>query len=598
MGRGSRTALVIVLAGILVLTGAVFAVGEERSQILGGSAVSDGDFDLGSDTAKSDAEYQPVPVDDTASVQSHSSDPWNPAPEFFQDYALGVDHIEAWVCHVSAYDADVGLTDLLALLNGPARDWFRHYSNGLLDLKVTNGGTLGASSWEECGELVAAQTSGSAEAAVVLTSGFGNAGFAYFPCCPGHFPDNGRLVLLDAGVVDWQGAHVTIHELGHSLQWNHVDSWADIMYPHADWELRAPSALFRYRAGWIEQQDVTVFEGGTIEYDLKANLADGTQMLVIPTNAEYRFVSIAARVHNEVFDHLEYLNDDLTTTIRNGVEVLVSDYYCDYETGSCNIRWSPTPIKDGIVDVGDTIFLGDAGNYESPDFGDPPFRGVPVTIEVLSVSGNTVRVRLDGTVPELTYTLPEYPPPPSGGTSGMFVDDDKSTFESDIEWLAETGITKGCNPPMNDRYCPDDFVTRGQMAAFLHRALNDVLTATQVVKFTDDDGNTFEADIEWLGATGVTKGCNPPTNSRYCPNDFVTRGQMAAFLVRALGYTDDGGGDLFIDDNGDTFEHDIDRLGTAGVTRGCNPPVNDRYCPNDFVTRGQMAAFLHRALGG
>jgi hypothetical protein len=180
----------------------------------------------------------------------------------------------------------------------------------------------------------------------------------------------------------------------------------------------------------------------------------------------------------------------------------------------------------------------------------------------------------------------------------MFVDDDKSTFESDIEWLAETGITKGCNPPMNDRYCPDDFVTRGQMAAFLHRALNDVLTATQVVKFTDDDGNTFEADIEWLGATGVTKGCNPPTNSRYCPNDFVTRGQMAAFLVRALGYTDDGGGDLFIDDNGDTFEHDIDRLGTAGVTRGCNPPVNDRYCPNDFVTRGQMAAFLHRALGG
>ncbi len=72
---------------------------------------------------------------------------------------------------------------------------------------------------------------------------------------------------------------------------------------------------------------------------------------------------------------------------------------------------------------------------------------------------------------------------------------------------------------------------------------------------------------------------------------------MAAFLVRALGYTDDGGGDLFIDDDDSIFEGDIDRLGTAGVTKGCNPPSNTRFCPSANVTRGQMAAFLHRALG-
>ena len=44
-------------------------------------------------------------------------------------------------------------------------------------------------------------------------------------------------------------------------------------------------------------------------------------------------------------------------------------------------------------------------------------------------------------------------------------------------------------------------------------------------------------------------------------------------------------------------ESDIDKLATAGVTRGCNPPVNDRFCPGSNVTRGQMAAFLRRALG-
>ena len=70
---------------------------------------------------------------------------------------------------------------------------------------------------------------------------------------------------------------------------------------------------------------------------------------------------------------------------------------------------------------------------------------------------------------------------------------------------------------------------------------------------------------------------------------------MAAFLVRALGYIDDGGGDLFIDDDFSIFEGAIDRMATAGVTKGCNPPTNDRFCPTDYVTRGQMAAFLNRA---
>ncbi len=66
---------------------------------------------------------------------------------------------------------------------------------------------------------------------------------------------------------------------------------------------------------------------------------------------------------------------------------------------------------------------------------------------------------------------------------------------------------------------------------------------------------------------------------------------------RAMGCTDDGGGDLFLDDDGSIFEDQIDKLATAGVTRGCNPPVNDEFCPTSDVTRGQMAAFLRRALG-
>ena len=179
--------------------------------------------------------------------------------------------------------------------------------------------------------------------------------------------------------------------------------------------------------------------------------------------------------------------------------------------------------------------------------------------------------------------------------SGTFEDDDDSIFEADIEWMAAEGITKGCNPPTNDRFCPDNKVTRGQMAAFLVRGLG--LTDRLDNPFVDDNSSIFEADIEKLAAAGITKGCNPPANDRFCPDAKVTREQMAAFLVRALGFTDNGGGDLFVDDDSSIFEADIDRLGTAGVTKGCNPPTNDRFCPDNKVTRGQMAAFLHRALG-
>lgn len=170
---------------------------------------------------------------------------------------------------------------------------------------------------------------------------------------------------------------------------------------------------------------------------------------------------------------------------------------------------------------------------------------------------------------------------------------DSNTFHDDISWLAEEGITLGCNPPANDQFCPDDPVTRGQMAAFLNRALG---LAAGNATFSDTDGHTFEDDIAALASADITRGCNPPTNNQFCPDDFVTRAQMAAFLTRALDL--DSSVAFFADTVGNTFAADISALAGAGVTRGCNPPDNYNFCPNDLVTRSQMAAFLRRALTG
>jgi len=183
--------------------------------------------------------------------------------------------------------------------------------------------------------------------------------------------------------------------------------------------------------------------------------------------------------------------------------------------------------------------------------------------------------------------------------NGTFIDDDGSIFEPAIEAIADVGLTRGCNPPANDAYCPDQPVTRGQMASFLVRALSlsGSVTPSTTDSFVDDDGSVHETDINTIAELGVTKGCNPPTNDAYCPDLPVTRGQMAAFLTRAFGFVDDDPGDRFVDDDTSIFENDIEAIAAAGVTLGCNPPPNDRFCPNDPVTRAQMAAFLTRALG-
>ena len=67
---------------------------------------------------------------------------------------------------------------------------------------------------------------------------------------------------------------------------------------------------------------------------------------------------------------------------------------------------------------------------------------------------------------------------------------------------------------------------------------------------------------------------------------------MASFLDRALDLHA-ASGDPFNDDEGSVHERSINRLAGAGITEGCTPTS---FCPNDPVTRAQMAAFLFRAL--
>jgi S-layer homology domain len=171
-----------------------------------------------------------------------------------------------------------------------------------------------------------------------------------------------------------------------------------------------------------------------------------------------------------------------------------------------------------------------------------------------------------------------------GGSSGPFTDIAGSTFEDDILWLWEEGIASGCT---STTFCPNSPVTRGQMATFLDRALD--LDSTSLDYFTDDNGSTHENAINRVRAAGIAFGCTATT---YCPNSPVTREQMASFLDRAFDLPSTST-DFFTDDETSTHENAINRVAAAGIASGCTAT---RYCPKSAVTRGQMAAFLHRAL--
>jgi hypothetical protein len=177
-----------------------------------------------------------------------------------------------------------------------------------------------------------------------------------------------------------------------------------------------------------------------------------------------------------------------------------------------------------------------------------------------------------------------------------------SSFASWIEALAASGITSGCSttPPL---FCPDASVTRAQMAAFLVRGMaypgSVQPGAASGLVFADVSAlNPLGWWIERLFALGVTAGC-AGSPLRYCPDEPVTRAQMAALLLRAR----HGGGYVPPAPTLQTFAdvpltHPfaawIYRLAAEGVTTGC-ATAPSRYCPDSPVTRAEMAVFLVRA---
>jgi hypothetical protein len=163
-----------------------------------------------------------------------------------------------------------------------------------------------------------------------------------------------------------------------------------------------------------------------------------------------------------------------------------------------------------------------------------------------------------------------------------------------IERLYTQGVTGGCGTaPL--RYCPGNPVTRAQMAIFLLKAKHGSTYAPPAASGTMFSDISFSywaaAWVEQLANEGITSGCG---GGKYCPENPVTRAQMAIFLLKSkygLAYTPPAASGTMFADIPDTYWAAawVEQLAREGITSGCG---GGNYCPDAPVNRAQMAIFL------
>lgn len=160
-------------------------------------------------------------------------------------------------------------------------------------------------------------------------------------------------------------------------------------------------------------------------------------------------------------------------------------------------------------------------------------------------------------------------------------------------WNVTSGLPDGT-------FQPGGTVTRGQMATFMTNAI--LATGGQLPPpgggFADARDTVHRRAIERLAAAGVVGGF---PDGGFRPNEPVTRGQMATFLVGALEHLAIDAPTLagqdaprsFLDVPGSTHEARIVLASGAGIAGGFD---DGTYRPADPVSRMQMATFLARLL--
>ena len=178
-------------------------------------------------------------------------------------------------------------------------------------------------------------------------------------------------------------------------------------------------------------------------------------------------------------------------------------------------------------------------------------------------------------------------PMPAGGVAGFGDVAEGQYFTEPVQWMVDNEITTGTSATC---FSPGATVTRGEVAAFLWR-MEGSPKGSPGHQFTDVVAPWQQDPVSWMAAQAITTGTTATT---FSPEASVTRGQVAAFLHRLAGSPPAPPATQFTDVTEEWQIVPVGWMVQNGITTGTTPAT---FSPDDIVTRGQIAAFLYRYKG-
>ncbi|MCM3718518.1 S-layer homology domain-containing protein [Fictibacillus phosphorivorans] len=161
-----------------------------------------------------------------------------------------------------------------------------------------------------------------------------------------------------------------------------------------------------------------------------------------------------------------------------------------------------------------------------------------------------------------------------------------SWYEGAVNYVSENGYMKGTDKGFE----PKKSLTRAEAAGIFANRF-DLYDTNLEADFSDVKSGAWYHNA--VAAVKVNKIMGSTGNDMFSPDRKITRGEMAALIVRAYGFKVEGEVEhTFTDIKGNMFENDIATLVAWGITNG---KTDKLFAPGDTVSRAEMAAFIQKA---